>query len=54
MQHNNVMLKGNGFYELGIQPLLNAFSFCVTAVTIDSPSLSVPSIPTLLPASQFP
>ena len=27
MQHNNVMLKGNGFYELGIQPSLNAFSF---------------------------
>ena len=27
MQHNNVMPKGNGFYELGIQPSLNTFFF---------------------------
>ena len=25
LQHNNVMPKGNGFYELGIQPSLNTF-----------------------------
>lgn len=24
MQHGHVMPKGNGFYELGIQPSLNA------------------------------
>ena len=29
LQHNNVMPKGNGFYELGIQPSLNAFSFLI-------------------------
>ena len=27
LQHGNVMPKGNGFYELGIQPSLNAFFF---------------------------
>ena len=27
MQHGNIMPKGNGFYELGIQPSLNAFFF---------------------------
>ena len=27
MQHNNVMPKGNGFYEKGIQPSLNTFFF---------------------------
>ncbi len=27
MQHGHVMPKGNGFYELGIQPSLNAIFF---------------------------
>ena len=27
MQHGNIMPKGNGFYELGIQPSLNTFFF---------------------------
>ena len=27
LQHDDVMPKGNGFYELGIQPSLNAFFF---------------------------
>ena len=29
LQHNDVMPKGNGFNELGIQPSLNAFSFFI-------------------------